>query len=162
MLNWTAMRYSFICCALLGLFTAGAFLGQTGAGKLPPLKRRAGPQAVVDEHLDALNRCDWERLMAQYPPDAEIFLPGGQIVKGREPVGELFRSLVRPFKEGGLCGIKFEVEHSTVVGNTVNAQWRASADFLAEPYRGADAYVTNKGLMAAQVTTFQKDQLKTK
>ena len=66
----------FICCALLGLFTAGAFLGQTGAGKLPPLKRRAGPQAVVDEHLDALNRCDWERLMAQYPPEVEIFLPG--------------------------------------------------------------------------------------
>ena len=67
---------------------AGAFLGRTGDAKLPPLKRRSSPQAVVDEHLDALNRCDWERLMAQYPPDVEIFLPGGQVVKGREQVGD--------------------------------------------------------------------------
>jgi hypothetical protein len=25
------------------------------------------------------------------------------------------------------------------VGDTVNVQWRANADFLAAPYRGADA-----------------------
>ena len=31
-------------------------------------------KAVVDEHLDALNRGDWNRLMAQYPDDVEIVL----------------------------------------------------------------------------------------
>ena len=36
------------------------------------------PQAVVDEHLDAINKCDWKRLMAQYPPNVEFFLPGAR------------------------------------------------------------------------------------
>jgi hypothetical protein len=37
--------------------------------KLPPLKKQPTSQAVVDEHVDALNHCDWNRLMAQYPAD---------------------------------------------------------------------------------------------
>jgi hypothetical protein len=41
-------------------------------------------------------------------------------------------------------------------------QWRADAPFLAEPYRGADAYETKDGLMAAQVTTFDASALKMK
>ena len=129
---------------------------------LPPLKRQATPKAVVDEHLDALNRCDWTRLMAQYPTDVEIFLPGGQVVKGRREVGELFAGFVKPFKDGGLCGLRFESEHVMVVDDTVNVQWRANADFLAAPYLGADAYVTQNGLMRAQVTTFDGSQLKKK
>jgi hypothetical protein len=43
----------------------------------PDLRRQATPRAVVDEHLDALNKGDWQRLMAQYPADVEFFLPGG-------------------------------------------------------------------------------------
>jgi hypothetical protein len=38
----------------------------------------------------------------------------------------------------------------------------AHADFLAEPYRGADAYETKDGLMQAQVTTFDAAQIKIK
>ena len=129
---------------------------------LPALKRQATPKAVVDEHLDALNRCDWSRLMAQYPPDVEFFLPGGQVVKGRRDVGDLFEGFVKPFKDGGLCGLRFESEHVLIVGDTVNVQWRANADFLAAPYRGADAYVTQDGLMRAQVSTFDGAQLKKK
>jgi hypothetical protein len=141
---------------------AVAAQGQSTSGKLPPIKRFATPQAVVDEHLDAINKCDWQRVMAQYPPEVQFFLPGGQVVKGREAVGELFRSFFRPVKEGGLCGLKFETEHSFPVGGTINVQWRGTADFLAEPYRGADAYVTRDGLMYAQVTTFDGAQLKKK
>lgn len=37
--------------------------------KMPELKRQPTPQAVVDEHLDALNRGERERLRAQYPSD---------------------------------------------------------------------------------------------
>jgi ketosteroid isomerase-like protein len=133
----------------------------TGKG-LPPLKRQATPKAVVDEHLDALNRCDWTRLMAQYPPEVELFLPGGQVVKGRREVGELFDGFVKSPKDGGLCGLTFVSEHVQIVGDTVNVQWRANADFLAAPYRGADAYVTHDGLMRAQVTTFDGAQLKRK
>jgi hypothetical protein len=70
---------------------------------LPALRRFQTPQAVVDEHLAAINACDWQRLMAQYPPEAQFFLPGGQVIKGRDAVGDLFKSFVRPVSEGGLC-----------------------------------------------------------
>lgn len=160
------MRMRVVCVVCLALAFALADVHGTrqvpSGNPLPPLKRQATPKAVVDEHLDALNRCDWTRLMAQYPPDVEIFLPGGQVVKGRQAVGELFAGFVKPFKDGGLCGLRFESEHVQVVGDTVNVQWRANADFLAEPYRGADAYVTQDGLMRAQVSTFDGSQLKKK
>jgi len=39
-------------------------LAQTGA-KLPAFKKQPSVQAVIDEHLDALNRCDWNRLGAR-------------------------------------------------------------------------------------------------
>lgn len=154
---------SWIFCGVLGLAIGGSLWGQQpDQKKMPPLKRQASPKAVVDEHLDALNHCDWSRLVAQYPPDAEFFLPGGVLIKGREKVAELFAVLVKPFNQGGLCGAKFETEHAFQVGSTVSVQWRATADFLSEPYHGADAYITKNGLMWATVTTFQKDQLKTK
>ncbi len=101
---------------------------------LPPLKRQGSPEAVVAEHLAALNACDWNRLMAQYPPEVHFFLPGGTVVIGREAVGT--------------------PQQSFQVGHTINVQWSAYASFLTEPYLGADAYVTKAGLMYAQVTTF--------
>ena len=152
-----------ICIALTCALTEVQATRQVASAKaLPALKRQPTPKAVVDEHLDALNRCDWTRLMAQYPADVEIFLPGGQVVKGRQAVGELFAGFVKPFKDGGLCGLRFESEHVQIVGDTINVQWRANADFLAAPYLGADAYVTQDGLMKAQVTTFDGAQLKKK
>ena len=152
-----------VCLALTCALTEVQGTRQITSGKvLPSLKRQATPKAVVDEHLDALNRCDWTRLMAQYPPEVELFLPGGQVVKGRREVGELFEGFVKPPKDGGLCGLTFVSEHVQIVGDTVNVQWRAHADFLAAPYLGADAYVTHDGLMRAQVTTFDGSQLKRK
>ena len=124
---------------------------------MPPINRLANAKAVVDEHLDAINHCDWKRLMAQYPADVEFFLPGGKVVKGRAEVAELFRGFVKPAKDGGLCGLKFTPEHVFTVGDTINIAWICTADFMAEPYRGADAYETKDGIMQAQVTTFDGD-----
>ena len=146
----------------LWLALAAPAVSQTDMMKLPPLKAQPSPQAVVNEHLDALNRCDWQRLMAQYPANVEIFLPGGDVIRGRVEVGKLFQMLVKPFNQGGLCGLTFTTDHSFTVGTTVNAQWHVTGEALAAPYRGADAYVTRNGLMWAQVTTFQRDQLKTR
>ena len=56
---------------------------------LPEMKRQSSPQAVLDEHLDALKHCDWNRIVAQYPDDAQINLPGGAIVAGRKAIAEL-------------------------------------------------------------------------
>ena len=128
----------------------------------PDFRKQATPQAVVDEHLDALNRGDWGRLMAQYPADVEIFLPDGITIRGRDAVGEAFRGMVKPFAEGGVLGAIFTPEHVFTVGDTVNVQWRVDAEFLSEPYRGADAYITRDGLLAVQVSTFQRNQFKVK
>ena len=55
--------------------------------KLPPLQKQPTPQAVINEHFEALNKCDWNRIMAQYPADYQLFLPRGAVVKGREKAG---------------------------------------------------------------------------
>jgi hypothetical protein len=156
------MRHSILHRSFLCLAFSTLFLGQVASGQtnLPPMKKQSSAKAVVDEHLDAINRCDWTRLMAQYPANVEFFLPGGEVVKGREQVGRLFHEITKPFKDGGICGVKFEVEHVFTVGDTINVQWRAVGDMLAEPYRGADAYVTKDGMMWAQVTTFDRSQVK--
>ena len=98
-----------------------------------PLKKQPTPQAVIDEHMDALNKCDWNRLMAQYPADYQLNLPDGVVIKGREAAAKIFADFVKPHDQGGLCGIKFSPEQTLVVGETLNIQWKAEADFLAEP-----------------------------
>ena len=153
--------------AIVVAISAAVLTAQTAkpAATLPPMpvmQKQATPQAVVTEHMDALNKCDWKRLMAQYPDDVEIFLPGGDVRKGRAKVGEMFTGFVSAPKDGGLCGLTFKAESTFVVGTTINVQLVATAPFLAEPYRGADAYVTRDGLMAAQVTTFDGAALKKK
>jgi len=130
--------------------------------KLPPLQKQPTPQAVIDEHFDALNKCDWNRIMAQYPADYQLHLPNGVVVKGREKAGELFATFVKPRDQGGLCGIKFTPEQTFIVDQTLNIQWTAEADFLAEPYKGSDAYETHDGLMAGMVSTFKGEDMKLK
>ena len=119
-------------------------------------------QAVLDEHLDALNKCDWNRLVAQYPEDAQIHLLNGTIITGRKAIGELFAGFCKDPKDGGLNGINFKVVQSTLIGGTFATHWVASAPFLAEPYKGSDAYITKDGLMQAMVTTFDGAALKMK
>ncbi len=50
--------------------------------------------------------------------------------------------------------------HDTV-GDIINVSWRMEADWLKEPYKGADAYVKD-GMMQAQVTTFDPAGMKRK
>jgi hypothetical protein len=40
--------------------------------------------------------------------------------------------------------------------------WRADAPFLAEPYRGSEAFETRNGLLVAQVTTWDPSAMKMK
>lgn len=126
------------------------------------LVRESSPAQVYEKHLEALNSCDWKGLMAQYPDNVELHLLDGNVVKGRQAVGELFVGFVKPQSEGGLCGLRFTERSRQQVGGTLNVEWEATADFLAEPYRGSDAYVTDDGLMVAQVTTFDGAKLKFK
>jgi hypothetical protein len=153
--------WRLVAVALLAL-PLGSSIALAEDMQLPPLKKQPTPQAVLDEHMDALNKCDWNRIMAQYPVDYQLNLPDGEVVKGREEAGKLFAKFVKPVDQGGLCGIKFSPEQTFVVGETLNVQWKAEADFLAETYKGSDAYETHDGLMAAMVSTFKGSDLKMK
>jgi hypothetical protein len=167
-------RKSIATAGLLALTllvpAAGAAFAQEGEPATPvtnpntqevsdTLIPQADAYAVYAEHIRALNACDWLAIMAQYPDTAEIHLSGGQVVRGREAIGELFAGFVLPAAEGGLCGITFTEESRFEVGTTENVQWIAEADFLAEPYRGSDAYVTDGQYMAAMVSTFEGTDL---
>lgn len=138
------------------------FIAFAAPRALPALKRQPTPEKVVEEHLAAFSACDWNRLLAGFAPDAEFFAPNGSVVRGRQALGEMYTHVVKLPSQGGTCGLKITSEHVYVVGQTLNVQWRADAPFLAEPYRGADAYETRDGLMAAQVTTFDAAALKMK
>ena len=73
--------WRLVAVALLAL-PLGSSVALAEDMKLPPLKKQPTPQAVIDEHMDALNKCDWNRLMAQYPADYQLNLPDGVVVKG--------------------------------------------------------------------------------
>jgi hypothetical protein len=153
-------KYFWIVVALTTL--SAAPFSRADDMKLPALRTQPTPQAVLDEHMDALNKCDWNRLVAQYPDDAQIHLLNGTIVTGRKDIGELFAGFCKDPKDGGLNGINFKVAQSTLIGGTFATHWIASAPFLDEPYKGSDAYITKDGYMQAMVTTFDGAALKMK
>src|ERR1700731_1155602 len=130
--------------------------------QLPELKTQPSPQAVLDEHLDALNKCDWNRSLAQYPDDAQIHVLNGTVITGRKAIGDLFAGFCKDSKDGGLNGINFKVVQSTLIGNTFATHWVATAPFLAEPYNGSDAFITKDGFFQSMGTTFDGGALKVK
>jgi hypothetical protein len=180
-------RIGLVALVMLALLASTAIV-YAGNGKVPPgwssnshkytaipvanpydpsqvsvgLVREATPDAVLAQHLEALNDCDWVGLMQQYPDSYELRLPGGVIVSGREATAATFGGFVLPPSEGGLCGITFTEESRQVTGGTIAVSWVADAPFLAEPYRGADAYITDDGLMVSMVSTFDGAELKFK
>lgn len=129
---------------------------------LPPLAMQPNAETVTFEHIDALNKCDWDRLMAQYPEEVLFILPNGVWVEGRRAIGDVFAGFCTAREDGGFMGATFIAEKVKTVENTVNVSWRVEADWLAEPYKGADAYVTHDGLMYVQVTTFDPADMKFK
>ena len=151
------MKSLLIMCAVALLVQSSPVWSQEA---LPPLKKQPTEEAVLAEHLDALNHCDWNRLLAQYPDDFQMNLPGGQIVKGREAAGKVFAGFCKDPKEGGLKGITFTAEDSVKIGNVFATQWVATAPFLAEPYKGSDAYIIENGYLRAMVSTFDGNALK--
>ena len=129
-------------------------LAESHSPALPAYDLQPNAEMVTFEHIDALNACDWNRLMAQYPEEVLIILPNGVWVEGRPAVADVFAGFCTPRSEGGFLGATFIAEKVKTIGDTVNVSWRVEADWLAEPYKGADAYVTRDGMMYVQVTTF--------
>lgn len=139
-----------------------AFAGAVHAQSLPPKKPLPTPEKVIAEHVAALNACDWNRMMAQYDDDIVFLSKDGGIVQGREAIGKMFQQALKGPAQGGQCGMTLIPEKTIIVGNTVNVVWRVEAPFLAEPYRGSEAFETRNGLLAAQVTTWDPSAMKMK
>ena len=147
--------------AAVSMLAVGA-AGAEEKMQLPPLKLQPNAEMVTFEHIDALNACDWDRLMAQYPEEVLFILPNGVWVEGRGNIGDVFAGFCKERADGGFKGATFIAEKVKKVGDTVNVSWRVEAPWLAEPYKGADAYVTEDGLMYVQVTTFDPADMKFK
>ena len=160
----TIDRWKSVACgaAVLAGLIAAVASPSAGAQALPPKKPLPTLQKVLDEHFAAFNSCDWKRLMAQYDDDMAFLSKDGAVVKGRQAIGEMFAKALQPHSAGGVCGIKLTPEQTIVVGSTVNVVWRADAPFLAEPYRGSEAFEVRNGLLAAQVTTWDVSAMKMK
>lgn len=144
----------------IGLLTS-TFVCAAEPMKLPPVKPQATPEKVLAEHLDAVEKSDWNRLVAQFPENGEVHMLDGQVAKGRAAIGKLFVGFVTP-RPNGLKGIRFVPQTSVKYGDTIVVYWKAEAPFLAEPYYGSDAYITKDGMMAGMVTTFDGAKLKFK
>jgi hypothetical protein len=86
----------------------------------------------------------WPQLSLDNQAESDAF------VRGKAALGQMFAQVVKPPSQGGTCGLKVVPEHTFVVGDTINVQWRADSPLLKEPYRGAVAYETHDGLMAAK------------
>jgi hypothetical protein len=150
-------------CTLVGMFAVTASAGAWAAEPmpLPKMKPQATPEKVLAEHLDAVDKSDWNRLVAQFPENGEVHMLDGQVARGREAIGKLFVGFVTP-RPNGLKGIRFIPQTTVKYGDTIVVYWKAEAPFLAEPYYGSDAYITYKGMMAGMVTTFDGSKLKFK
>ena len=66
----------------------------------------------------------------------------------------MFAGFCKEPKDGGLKGINFRAENTVKIGNTFATQWVVTAPFLAEPYKGSDAYIIENGYLRAMVSTF--------
>jgi hypothetical protein len=125
------------------------------------LVREKTPDAVLAQHMKALNGCDWTGLMQQYPDQYEIRMPNGAFAKGRVEAGPLFAG----FGTGGaMCGTQFKEISRQQIGGAILVTWQAtgtnSFGTIAEPYVGSDAYVTDDGLMVSMVSTFDGAAIK--
>ena len=144
------MRYAACLAAVVPM----AVWAEGRGPELPTLVPQANAKITTLGHLDAPNECDWERITARYLEEVLFILPNGVTVEGREAIGEVFTGFCQPRARGGFAGATFIPETVRTVGDTVDVSWRMEADWLAEPYRGGDAYVAKDGLMYVQGTTF--------
>ena len=115
--------------------------------------------AVYEEHIRALNAAEWEGQLQQFPDNGEIHLKDGLVLRGRQAISEFIAGGVRPRAEDGVEGLTFTEQSRLQVGGTLVVHWVADADWLAEPYKGSDAYVSDGKHMVAMVTTFDPDGL---
>lgn len=152
-MNVRAALIVIAAAAMLVPWTASADTKSQGA-------KPQSVRAVVREHIDAVEDCDAERLVAGYAADAKLFFPDGVVVEGRKALRDLYAGFVKPREEGGLCGLTATPADRYRHGGTVFVKFRVDAPFLAEEYFSTDGYVIRTGRIQSEVSTFDASKLK--
>jgi ketosteroid isomerase-like protein len=100
---------------------------------------------VLDRHLKSFADCDVEGVMADYSPEAVLFVPDGPLV-GPDAIRPLFQALVRAFAKPDSS---FTIQQRYIEGDHAYILW--SAETAESWYEFAtDTFVVRNGKIVAQ------------
>jgi ketosteroid isomerase-like protein len=105
----------------------------------------ANTKDIVDQHLKCFSEHDLDGVLADYSPDAILFVPG-QTLKGREAIKPFFLGLIAEFAKPGAS---FSMRQQRSEGDYAYILW--SADTADNSYEAAtDTFVVQNGKIVAQ------------
>jgi ketosteroid isomerase-like protein len=100
---------------------------------------------VLDRHLQSFAECDVDGVLADYAPDAVLFVPTGPL-KGPDAIKPLFQALVSEFAQPGSS---FTMQQRSIEGDHAYIVW--TAETADNSYEFAtDTFVVRKGKIVAQ------------
>ena len=109
------------------------------------LTTAASTTDVLDRHLQCFGGCDLDGIMADYAPDAVLFMPGTKL-EGATAIASHFKGA---FVEFGKPGLSFTMIDKVVHGDFAFIVWKAeTADNVYE--MGTDTFVVRDGKIVAQ------------
>jgi ketosteroid isomerase-like protein len=105
----------------------------------------ASTSDVPDHHLKCFGENDLDGILADYSPDAILFMPGG-LLKGPDAIKPVFQAI---FSEFAKPGSSFAMQQRTVEGDYAYILW--SAETADNSYQAAtDTFVVRNGKIVAQ------------
>jgi|SRR5690242_1454783 ketosteroid isomerase-like protein len=100
---------------------------------------------VLDQHLKSFGDNDLNGVLADYSPDAVLFIPGRSL-KGLAEITPFFQALLEEFAKPGAS---FSMQHQSVDGEYAYILW--SAETADNSYEAAtDTFVVRNGKIVAQ------------
>ena len=107
--------------------------------------RMVSTSEVLDRHLKAFAEYDVEGVVADYSPDAILFVPGGPL-KGPGAIKHLFEALISEFSKPGSS---FTMQRRYIEGDYAYILW--TAETVDNSYEFAtDTFVVRNGKIVAQ------------
>jgi len=105
----------------------------------------ASTKDVLDHHLKCFGECNLEATLADYSPDAVLFIPSG-VLKGYSAIKAVFQAFFAEFRKPGTS---FTMQHEWVEGDYAYILWTAQT--AQNHYDAAtDTFVIRDGKIVAQ------------
>jgi ketosteroid isomerase-like protein len=112
---------------------------------MPVMKMAESTTDILNRHMKAFAERNLEGVLADYSPDAIMFVPAGTL-KGPKAIKPLFESLIAEFEKPGSS---FTMEQQLVNGDHAYIIWRAeTADNWYE--FATDTFVVQNGKITTQ------------